>query len=220
MFRRALQFALPAAIALAVWAVCLWLSPASVTRAEDAGDPVVKVEEKWSLTINEPAPALDSPQLNTVMSPGGGSVFGLFTINYRDYLEFIPGGVGVEMWDGDAQLATQSQHSSYLNGNNETISWTQVLELNGSDLKFRVVDGNSSSWGAFGGESLKVSHGAALESLGGYDPEHSAGNAVVTFGGNRVESLTLVEVRKTHQSGQVSVDSTARVVFTGDSAQE
>jgi len=218
---RALRFAVPAFVAFAVWAVCLSLSPASLTRAQEGNDPVVKVEEKWSLTINEPAPELDSPQLNTVMSPGGTSLYGLFTINYRDYRGFIPGGVGAEVWDGDDQLSTRSQHTGHLNSNNETITWTQVLEVNGLELKFKVVNGTSESWGSFGGDTLTVSRllSGSL-TLDAYDSATSANHAVITFGGNRVESLTLVEVRQTRLSGAVSVDSTPRVVFTGDAAEQ
>jgi len=95
----------------------------------------------------------------------------------------------------------------------ETVRWTQVMELREGMLTFEVTDGTSSSWGSFGGQGyLKASVATPLSDLNGYDPAVSVANSGVSYGGNRVESLTLKAVRLFTATGEELADTTPRVV--------
>src|ERR1041384_5088407 len=72
-------------------AVILIAAPAA--RAQDGGsgsDPIVRVEEDWVLSLNEPNDDADSPQFHTVMSPYSGTNSGFAQVlwNYAETPHF------------------------------------------------------------------------------------------------------------------------------------
>jgi hypothetical protein len=93
----------------------------------------------------------------------------------------------------------------YANANNgnimqtsgETVTWTLAMTWNHGRVYFRVLNGQSQTWGAFGGfgDGLHLSMETALPNLNSYDPSVSLNNSGVCFASNQVVSLTLVAVR-------------------------
>jgi hypothetical protein len=87
------------------------------------------------------------------------------------------------------------------------------MELADGELTFRVINGASTTWGAFGGEGyLKAVVPVSLTDLNAYHPAVSTGNSGVSYAANLVRSLVLKKVRLIDSNGQVLQDATARVV--------
>ena len=129
-----------------------------------------------------------------VMSPTGdvsGNFF-LLTLNHYNVPSYQPGGLQVQLWDGedlvDHESANEGQTLSY---GDEEVSWVQRLTVNNGTLKFEVVDGASETWGSFGGESLTVSVPTSLNRLNSYRPAVSLSESEVGYAENRVASLVL-----------------------------
>ena len=178
-------------------------------------DPILRVEEDWEVVLNEPGSAVNAPQFHTLMSPLGNidSVYAQVTWNYREIPDAAAGGAQIQAWNGEHVFQMKDRVSNQLSTVAETISWTQRLETNGSLLRFRVVNGQSVTWGAFGGSEWNVEGTANLADLNGYSTDVSATNAGITYGSNRIDSLIIKEVRYYGASGLISTDSNPRVIF-------
>jgi hypothetical protein len=88
-----------------------------------------------------------------------------------------------------------------------------VLDVNSGVLTFQVIDGTSTTWGPFGYSSqVKVQTGWGVNNINSYTPDVSVANSGVAFAANRVQSLTIKEVRKTLSNGTTVTDSSDRVV--------
>lgn len=203
----------------------LVLAPTAFAQSEfggNAGVPegvqVLRVEEDWIMVLNEPDYNTDAPQLHTMMSPYPeiGSFFGQISWNYRDQPEYRSGGMQMSLWNDDQFLARRNLEWARLDTVAETVTWTQVLDLDSGYVYFRVENGSSVTWGAFGGALTTVSALYDLADLNGYSPDVSAENACVTFGANRVDLLALVNVRYYDANGLVGEDSEMRVVHAAD----
>ena len=82
----------------------------------------------------------------------------------------------------------------------ERVTWTQTMTLTrGGEaivLTFEIINGQSTSWGRFGGQGyLRSSVATELQSLNGYNPRLSVLNSSVGYAANRVQSLAIREVR-------------------------
>ncbi|MBI1826529.1 MAG: hypothetical protein HY287_00710 [Planctomycetes bacterium] len=195
-----------AGVLLALSAVSLWPSYASAP----VSDPVVAVEEDWELVVNDPNDNVISPQFQTIMSPtpDASGYYAQTLWNYRETPDFQPGGVQLQSYLGESLVRTRSVEHRILSTSAETITWTQALQTDGETLTFSVVNGQSTTWGDFG-KDMTISYTAKVQTLNDYDPEYSASNACVTYGSNRVQSLTLKEVRYFGAGGVLlAVDST------------
>jgi hypothetical protein len=187
-----------------------------------ATPPVVRVEEDWKLVLNEPGEEVDAPQLHTVMSPVGdtNTQFARLTLNYWEEPQFEPGGLQVQTFKGDELRSCKSFGNKKLSTKAETITWTQVLEKSGQGLTYTVVNGQSTSWGPFGGPALQLQMPVNVPDLSAYSSNVSAGKTKITYGGNRVMRLVLKEVRFYSADGAlVSAESSPRVVFIGGGQQ-
>ncbi len=198
--------AAPALLAL-LGSATLWPSFASAPVTE----PVLRVEEDWELDVNEPNDDTTAPQFHTVMSPMPDldSYYAQTLWNYRETPNFVPGGVQLHSYDGENLLRNRSIEYGTLSTSAETITWTQSLETDGTTLTFSISNGVSTTWGTFG-KDMNISSSANLAQLNQYTPETSAANSCVTFGANRVQSLTLKRVRYYGESGLLYVDNTER----------
>jgi hypothetical protein len=168
---------------------------------------ILSIEEHWSLTVGEPAPDRSSPQASMVMSPSGnldGQYF-LFTLNHHTVPQYEPGGMQVQLWDGDAVVDEQvGTAEGPLSIPNEEIRWVERLELDGTSLKFEVLDGSSQTWGSFGGTGiLNLTAPTTLTDLNGYRPAVSLTESEVGYAGNRVVSLTLDKLVWRTEDGQI-----------------
>lgn len=181
-------------------------------------DPVVRVEEDWELNITQPDTNVAAPQVGTVMSPlqSTDGVFVVFLLNHR-FNELALGGTEVQFWSGDYQFGTRRDAKPVLSYANEKVTWTQRLMVKGEPgfryLCFRVVNGQSNSWGAFGGtEPLHMNLDTSLTDLSGYSSQFSVRNSGVTFASNRVATLVLKAVRGYSASSALVFEETVPVV--------
>ena len=117
------------------------------------------------------------------------------------------------MWEGEVPLETRKHpNGSVMSGGAEVVTWKQTMSLSNGTLKFEVVNGDSDTWGKFGGQGyLRKTVDTALTTLNGYDPDLSVENSGVTYAGNRVTKLVLKQVRIVGSNGSEYVDTTERV---------
>jgi hypothetical protein len=187
----------------------------SAGASDDPQPDVVRVEEDWSLQLNVPGDEVDAPQFFTVMSPLNqlNSAYAQFLWNYRELPEFVSGGLQVQGWLDEEDVDIREAADGSLSQDAETVTWTQRMETNGSLVKFRVVQGQSPTWGAFGGQSTEVVVAEAMPNLNQYSPQASKSNSGVSYGSNRVSLLVIQEVRRYSVDGLVSRDTQPVVVF-------
>ncbi len=192
---------------------------AQTTTGGSGGDlstMVMRVEEDWEAVLLEPDLDLTAPQFHTIMSPYGGTDGLHFQTswNYRDINGFISGGLQTVAWDGDFENTSKAFRDDSVSNAAETIRWTQVLRTTGGTLNFRIKDGTSQTWGAFGGSESRISLTASVPNLDGYRPGTSVANSWISYGENRVMLLRIREARGYDADGNLVVhDQTSRVVF-------
>lgn len=185
-----------------------------VARADDGN--IVRIEEDWELAVTSTDPNSAAPQVVTVFAPVGevDGWYATFEINHQSTPDFQSGGLHLQVWHGDdLQDTVCHDNHAVMNSAGEVVRWTQRMRLEDGKLYFSVRNGASTTWGAFGSwGTLWQSVPTTLSSLGGYDPESTVKNSGVGYGGNRVSSLVLKEVRRYRADGEVIVDSKLRVV--------
>jgi hypothetical protein len=174
--------------------------------AADAFANVVEIEEYWELQVAGPETALSAPQITMVMSPTAdlGDVHFLFVLNHVNAPGFEAGGLQAQLWDGDdlVQDAVAAEVGA-LSHTGEVVRWVQRLSLADGTLTFQVLDGESETWGEFGGDDLSFSIPTSLNRLNGYKPAVSIGESQVSYAENRVTSLVLTKLRWIKDNGQV-----------------
>lgn len=184
-------------------------------------EPVTGVEEVWQLVLVEPDGEVYSPQFTTVMSPTGnlGSFYVQVSWNYREFPDFVPGGYQVQAWNNDALVGVRDDPEDVFNDHLEVTVWTQTMATTCSGVAFAVFDGQSTTWGLFGGPETIVGDNIAIANLDGYSPDVSVRNSRITFGANRVALLMIQEVRYYgSDTGLLYVDTTPRVAYALDQA--
>src|SRR5262245_4370407 len=175
-----------------------------------------RVEEDWRLVLATPDTATHCPQVSTAFSPTGSvqDPQMVFKLNYRDQPNFQAGGLSAQVWQNKQFQSNSDQGTAECTTTNETLTWTQRMSLSGGSLNFKVLSGNSTTWGQFGANDtdLAVSATSSAADLSGYTPAYSVSNSGATFGANRVTSMTLLQVRYYQGSTLLSTDTTARQV--------
>lgn len=176
---------------------------------------VMRVEQDWRVVLEEPDGSVDSPQFHTVMSPFDhlDSYFAQFMWNFREQ-PFAAGGLQLQVWGSEWLMGSKNVREELLSDAAETVTWTQVLDTDGTHVSVQVLNGESTTWGAFGGSATKVSANAAVPNLNAYNTDVSVYNSTITLGSNRVQQMEITEVRKYGSNGLISVDSTPKVVFS------
>ncbi|HWE40324.1 MAG TPA: hypothetical protein VG406_27480 [Isosphaeraceae bacterium] len=174
------------------------------------------VEEDWQLVVETPDPVEAGPQITTSMRPtvGDNASFIDFDLNYREYPDFDPGGMQIQVWSGEDCVQTATQQTAQLDTPGETVSWTQRMSVSGGTITYNIVNGQSTTWGQFGqGEGqLSVSQASSVSSLSGYSPDDSVARSGVSWQSNHVTSLTLKQVRYYAAGVLVNTDTTPRTV--------
>jgi hypothetical protein len=200
------------AVAIAA-AATLGVSLGSAFQSTPAPD---RVEEDWVMVIGTADQATNCPQTSAVMSPTGNDADPslVFKLNYRDQPSYQAGGLSAQIWQGTSFVSNSDQSTVSCNTNNETVTWTQRMSLSGGSLNFKVLAGNSTTWGQFGtGDAdLAVTTSSSLADLSAYKPDYGVGKSGVTYGANRVTSMQIVQVRYYQGSTLLSTDSTPHAV--------
>lgn len=199
------------------WGAVVWLACLGAIVGPRPGHAVdvVRVEEHWELRIATPDPGNNAPQATCVMSPVGDirGLHAVFEINQRTQPAFSPGGFQLQLWNGDAPWAcVEAGLTEPLGHTDETVTWTQVMEIANGVLRFSVSGGQSTTWGSFGGNDLTIEVPTELANLNQYDPLVSVHHSAVGFAANRVKSLSLKRVRIVSATGEVAEDATVHVV--------
>jgi hypothetical protein len=167
---------------------------------------IVKVEEHWELRVGEPDGNLSAPQVTMTMSPTSemDHRYFVFTLNHRTSPQYAAGGLQVQSWlGGNLGITRSGEQTGTLHNNDEVIRWTQKLYFYDGDLVFKVSNGESQSWGTFGGYSLRLQTPTELTNLNDYRPGLSIEESGVGYAGNRVQSLVLTRLVWTDSEGQV-----------------
>jgi len=176
---------------------------------------VVKVVEEWELQLNSPDSTTIAPQVTMTLAPVAhlNSLYATFELNHLATPQFAEGGLHFHCWNGS--LCLGSRHSGRgiaLNTTGEVIRWKQVLELSENELQMSIVDGDSTTWGAFGnGETLKFSVPTTLTSLNDYRPNFSVSQSGVGFGGGRVKRLAIVKLTAYTSQGYAAESTQLRI---------
>lgn len=167
---------------------------------------VVRVEEDWSLQVNEPDQQLDSPQITTAMLPLGPNSSTVFflDINHGTTPDYSAGGLQLRVdQNGECSASKRILAGEKLDRSSETVKWTQVIIRQSNQLKFGIVSGQSQTWNSFGGSESFIDVTANTGSLDVYRPADSLSNSGAVYAGNRVASLTLLRVRLFNSLGQM-----------------
>jgi hypothetical protein len=200
--------------------VCLASAPGLNAQTGGGASTVADaVEEDWQLVVAAPDPVGIGPQITTCMDPDPATppTFIAFDLNYSEYPVFTAGGMQVQAWSAGSVLGYSSQGNAIFNTPNETITWTQRMSVSTGTLRYRVKNGQSTTWGTFGGSGmLTVSMPTNLADMGAYDPSDSVKRSGVSWESNLVTSLTLLRVRYYANRQLIQTDSTPRVVYSSD----
>jgi hypothetical protein len=178
------------------------------------------IEEDWQVVIATPSQVEAGPQITTMMSPVGDTSksFVAFNLNYRD-APFHPGGIQMQAWVANQLQASRASalHTEQLQVPGETISWTQVMQVSSGMVLCRIDNGNSTTWGAFGGWADPLFIGLTLggNTFQTYNPDVSAQRSGVSWQANRVKSMSLVRVRYYQDDTLLSEDDNPRQVALG-----
>jgi hypothetical protein len=116
---------------------------------------------------------------------------------------------------GDDTLdSTTGPSSGVLSTQDEVITYTMRMRLTGGNIEFEVINGNSTTWGTFGGQGwLRASVGTDQTGFPLYSPDVSVKNSKVTFARHRVKKFALKEVRYYSNNGTLlGTDTTERIV--------
>jgi hypothetical protein len=183
-----------------------------------------RVEEDWSLSVNQPDSGLAAPQVSTQMARSlTTSRFCNLHLNSTDLPTFAIGGLQLQSWQGSNNLAVYTATSGAIMATpSELVTWTQYLRVANNSVYFGIgtlqpgVAGSSSkTWGDFSGIEIQVP--GARADLSNYNRSYSENNSGVTFGANRVDTFTLVGIRYYYTDGSVITDSNAHVVYSSQS---
>ena len=215
-----IQFRRPAAASNLVTRIGRWLLVAAtylVASPAAADDlPIVRVEEDWRVEVGTPAPEDHAPQIVTVLSPVGNleREHSVFELNHTTYPDYAPGGMQLQCWRRDWLSGYGSTpHQQKLYHANEVVLFTSSMEIDDDVLEFRIKNGSSLTWSAFGGNGyLKTRYNTTLNNLGSYSPDVSVANSRVAFASHRVKKLVLSRIRYYSQEGLVATDDTPRIV--------
>jgi hypothetical protein len=179
---------------------------------------VVRVEEDWEMVVAMPDMASDAPQVTCMISPSGAveGLYAVFELNHRSLPSYQAGGLQLQIWNGETNiLSRDGPITALMNTADETVTWTQAMSTNGSNLVFEILNGRSTTWGNFGGQGyLRGGISTTITDLSGYRPAVSVDNSSVGCAGNRVQSLVLKQVRYFGADGQVWVDAVPRIVHS------
>jgi hypothetical protein len=177
-----------------------------------------KIEEDWKVVIATADPDATGPQLTSCMSPvsDGSTPFVAFDLNYCDYPSIQPGGVQIKVYSGGNVSDSATQSGAAFQTAGETITWTQRMNLDtsSSQITYKVINGQSTTWGQFGyGQGLgSVRFNTSLTDLGAYDPNTSVAKSGAGWESDHVTSMTLVCVRYYSGGVLIATDNTPRTV--------
>ncbi len=172
----------------------------------DAQSPIIRIEERWELSVTQPDPQKSAPQVLMSFQPFGLETPYHFEVDLNNYShpKRKPGGVQIRaMFGGECLSEAHILENMRLNAPSETVTWTQIAQKQPQGWAFAIGGGSSNTWGNFGGTNTIVMMPDIPLQIK-YSPNHSLKESRIILGRERVERLTLVSVRYVDSSGQIS----------------
>lgn len=200
---------------LSVFAAGIAAVVAASQLTAQTGPDYDRIEEDWEIVISTPEPATNAPQLINVISSTWhtNTQHAVYEVNHATQPSYAQGGWQLQRWYGDIyREAKTSNPATVLSTPGETVSYTLRMEVTSGVLRFTLLNGNSGTWGAFGGDSQHVQVSSLVSNLNGYSKSLSVDNAKIGFGGHRVSRFALKEVRYYSGGVLVNTDSTVHEI--------
>jgi len=184
------------------------------------GTDVYRIEEDWQLVVGDPDVANNGPQVTCSISPASmDAAYCAFDINYHTQPDYFAGGLQIHTWDPlDPIEYANSVHTGIMSSSGETVTWTQTMTWNSGTITYQVINGQSQTWGNFGGNGngnsgrLILNTPTTFSNLNGYSSDVSLNNSGVSFASNLVGSLTLMAVRWYDINGNLIQENTTSQV--------
>ncbi|MEZ6058155.1 MAG: hypothetical protein R3C01_15765 [Planctomycetaceae bacterium] len=181
-----------------------------------SGKIIVRVEEEWIVDIANPDPELDIPQIVTVFGPDDPQLgtHGIFEVNHSTVPDFVDGGMQLQCWFRDSRMgARRHLNPAELAIGIERIRYTTVVELKDSKLILEIKNGDSVTFGKFGGEGqLRLALWTWRHNLNSYNAQNSITHSRVSYGANRVNRFLRAGIRYYTSDGEVIVDETDTII--------
>ena len=176
------------------------------------GEVIVRVEEDWLIDVADTNQANTAPEICTVFGPADPNtgLHGLFEMNHSTYPDFNRGGMQLQCWWGSWFLGSRNHYNgTELHTTVERITYTCSTEIKDGRLIMEITNGDSVTYGSFGGEGwLKLRLWTHRSNLNHYDASASVAHSRVTYGANRVNRFVRTEVRYYSADGDVFIDET------------
>ncbi len=191
----------------------------SILGQDGATGNTIRVEEDWYVKIGTPEPEADSPQISTVIAPSWSlwGKYAVFDMNCATQPGFSSGGVQLQMWQDDGIIQTCSNTNwDSIHVVDEEIRYTSAMSIVNGNIVFEILNGSSTSWGAFGTGELKLQASTWRDNLNWYDPNFTTWNSRIGFASHRVRRFILERVRYTRSNGTSMLDNTPRVLHQYD----
>jgi hypothetical protein len=178
---------------------------------------VDRVEEDWELVIGQPDLTAEGPQITTIMSTTDdlSGQFVAFNLNYRGQPDYQPGGLEVVGYMGKEVQTSSNQETHQLETADETVTWTQRMQISSGTVQYDITQGESTTWGQFGqgeGSNLRLSLSSTTTDLSGYRPEASIRYSGAGWQPNRVTSMRIKQIRYYSEGNLIALDPTPREI--------
>ncbi|GAB5403415.1 MAG: hypothetical protein Aurels2KO_16460 [Aureliella sp.] len=114
---------------------------------------VVRIEEDWELVVNYSDPSENLPSVQTTILPGGRDTTTRLELllNHATHPNFSPGGYQLRVVAGEKNVGYKRAHKGRRLVEGEVIRWTQVVQKSDDGIYFGILNGQSETWGRFGG---------------------------------------------------------------------
>jgi hypothetical protein len=183
--------------ALLTLAATAWSCLAAGSASAGTSTDYYRIEEDWQIVLGTPNSASSTPQISMEMAPDpNAALAGVFLINYGDTPDFVAGGAQAQLWNQDTNLALADFRSNAFSTAGDTITFTLYMERSNGQLKFGVVKGNCASWGLVGNSKMNLTYPDNTPNFPSYQSSYSVNHATIVVGASRVQSMTLLQVRK------------------------
>ena len=118
----------------------------------------------------------------------------------------------IQVWQNSTVLDgnDNSPNQAVLQNASETVTFTLVMTIQGSQLHFSAKNVSSPSFGDLNHLSTNVSY--TPNSFANYQTSDTVAKSGILLGANRVASLTLKQVRKINQSGTTQTEP-AQIIY-------
>jgi hypothetical protein len=176
---------------------------------------VDRVEEDWVIYIANPDQEIGAPQITNVIAPvpSTDGAFGMLELNHGSQPNFKNGGLQIQSWVGDRNIAYQSSlKTGRLDRDYDKVEYTVAMQVAGDAVRFSVKAGRSKSWGQFARDGLFADAEMKDANLSNYDPQFSVDNTTINVGAHRVAVMAQIQTRYFSGDQLVKKDETPRVL--------